>query len=232
MSITQSMKITFISDTHGKHAELTDKLPGGDILIHSGDFMRGGKEESEAVDFFDWFEHDVAGYNKKIFIAGNHDRLFENEPEQAIRLKDAYAPNAIYLQDSSVKINGIKIYGSPWTPAFNNWAFNIERDSDEIEEKWNEIPDDTDILITHGPPLGMLDYTPFGGAVGCERMISRVFEVEPRIHVFGHVHSSYGHKYIPDDVTDYFNASNLNNDYKLINDPINIEFDGNNVNIL
>ena len=95
-----------------------------------------------------------------------------------------------------------------------------------------EIPDDTDILITHGPPLGMLDYTPFGGAVGCERMISRVFEVEPRIHVFGHVHSSYGHKYIPDDVTDYFNASNLNNDYKLINDPINIEFDGNNVKIL
>ena len=152
------MKITFISDTHGKHAELTDKLPGGDVLIHSGDFMRGGHDENEAMDFFDWFEHDVQGYDHKIFIAGNHDRLFENEPEQAIRLKDAYAPSAIYLQDSSVKINGIKFYGSPHTPAFNNWAFNVERDSDEIEEIWNKIPNDTDVLITHGPPLGILDY--------------------------------------------------------------------------
>ena len=217
------MKITFISDTHGKHAELTDKLPGGDVLIHSGDFMRGGYEEGEAIDFFDWLEHDVTGYKYKIFIAGNHDRLFENEPEQAIKLKDAYAPSAIYLQDSSFKIEGIKFYGSPWTPAFNNWAFNVERDSDAIEEKWNQIPDDTDVLITHGPPLGILDYTPYGGDVGCERMISKVLEVQPLIHVFGHVHSSYGHKY--NETTDFINASNLNDNYKLVNEPVNIILD-------
>jgi len=217
------MKITFISDTHGKHAELTDKLPGGDVLIHSGDFMRGGYEEGEAIDFFDWLEHDVTGYKYKIFIAGNHDRLFENEPEQAIKLKDAYAPSTIYLQDSSFKIEGIKFYGSPWTPAFNNWAFNVERDSDAIEEKWNQIPDDTDVLITHGPPLGILDYTPYGGDVGCERMISKVLEVQPLIHVFGHVHSSYGHKY--NETTDFINASNLNDNYKLVNEPVNIILD-------
>jgi Icc-related predicted phosphoesterase len=221
------MKITFISDTHGKHAELTDKLPGGDILIHSGDFMRGGNHESEAVDFFDWFEHDVEGYKHKIFIAGNHDRLFEDEPELMMKLKDAYAPTTRYLQDSCVTIDGIKIYGSPWTPAFNNWAFNIPRDSDELADKWKLIPDDTDILITHGPSLGNLDYTPWGGDVGCERMIHRLQEVCPAIHVFGHVHSDYGHKF--NGVTDYFNASNLNNDYKLVNEPINIIFDGNNV---
>ena len=217
------MKITFISDTHGKHAELTDKLPGGDVLIHSGDFMRGGYEEGEAIDFFDWLEHDVTGYKYKIFIAGNHDRLFENEPEQAIKLKDAYAPSTIYLQDSSFKIEGIKFYGSPWTPAFNNWAFNVERDSDAIEEKWNQIPDDVDVLITHGPPLGILDYTPYGGDVGCERMISKVLEIQPLIHVFGHVHSSYGHKY--NDTTDFINASNLNDHYKLVNEPVNIILD-------
>jgi len=217
------MKITFISDTYGKHAELTDKLPGGDVLIHSGDFMRGGYEEGEAIDFFDWLEHDVTGYKYKIFIAGNHDRLFENEPEQAIKLKDAYAPSTIYLQDSSFKIEGIKFYGSPWTPAFNNWAFNVERDSDAIEEKWNQIPDDTDVLITHGPPLGILDYTPYGGDVGCERMISKVLEVQPLIHVFGHVHSSYGHKY--NETTDFINASNLNDNYKLVNEPVNIILD-------
>ena len=217
------MKITFISDTHGKHAELTDKLPGGDVLIHSGDFMRGGYEEGEAIDFFDWLEHDVTGYKYKIFIAGNHDRLFENEPEQAIKLKDAYAPSTIYLQDSSFKIEGIKFYGSPWTPSFNNWAFNVERDSDAIEEIWNKIPDDVDVLITHGPPLGILDYTPYGGDVGCERMISKVLEVQPLIHVFGHVHSSYGHKY--NETTDFINASNLNDNYKLVNEPVNIILD-------
>lgn len=217
------MKITFISDTHGKHAQLTDKLPGGDVLIHSGDFMRGGYEEGEAIDFFDWLEHDVTGYKYKIFIAGNHDRLFENEPEQAIKLKDAYAPSTIYLQDSSFKIDGVKFYGSPWTPAFNNWAFNVERDSDAIEEIWNKIPDDTDVLITHGPPLGILDYTPYGGDVGCERMISKVLEVQPLIHVFGHVHSSYGHKY--NETTDFINASNLNDNYKLVNEPVNIILD-------
>ena len=157
------MKITFISDTHGKHAELTDKLPGGDVLIHSGDFMRGGYEEGEAIDFFDWLEHDVTGYEYKIIIAGNHDRLFENEPEQAAKLMGAYCPSVIYLQDSSFKINGIKFYGSPHTPAFNNWAFNVRRNSDEIEKIWSKIPDDTDVLITHGPPLGILDYTPYGG---------------------------------------------------------------------
>ena len=214
------MKITFISDTHGKHAELTDKLPGGDVLIHSGDFMRGGYDENEAMDFFDWIEHDVQGYEHKIIIAGNHDRLFENEPEKAIKLMGTYCPSVRYLQDSSVKINGIKFYGSPHTPAFNNWAFNVERNSDAIGEIWDKIPDDTDVLITHGPPLGILDYTPYGGDVGCERLIYRVLQVQPLIHVFGHVHSSYGHKY--NETTDFINASNLNDSYKLVNEPVNV----------
>ena len=217
------MKITFISDTHGKHAQLTDKLPGGDVLIHSGDFMRGGYEEGEAIDFFDWLEHDVTGYKYKIFIAGNHDRLFENEPEQAIKLKNAYAPSTIYLQDSSFKINDIKFYGSPWTPAFNNWAFNVERNSDAIAEKWDQIPLDTDILITHGPPWGYLDFTPYGGNVGCERMNNKIIEIQPMIHVFGHVHSSYGHRF--NGVTEFINASNLNDNYKLVNEPVTVVVD-------
>ena len=217
------MKITFISDTHGKHAELTDKLPGGDIIIHSGDFMRGGFDEGEAIDFFDWFEHDVKGYKNKILIAGNHDRLFDNNIVYALQLMKSYAPSITYLQDSSIKIDGIKFYGSPHTPAFNNWAFNVERNSDELMEKWNMIPDDTDVLITHGPPLGILDYTPYGGNVGCERLMLRLNKISPLIHVFGHVHSSYGHKY--NDTTDFINASNLNEAYKLVNEPINAVLD-------
>ena len=217
------MKITFISDTHGKHAELTHKLPGGDILIHSGDFMRGGYDENEAIDFLDWFEHDVTGYDYKIVVAGNHDRLFEDEPERALKLVRDYAPNVIYLQDDSEIINGVKFYGSPHTPAFNNWAFNMDRNSDAIEMMWRNIPDDTDVLITHGPPMGVLDYTPYGGDVGCERLIYRVLEIQPLIHVFGHVHSSYGHKY--NETTDFINASNLNEAYELVNEPVNVILD-------
>jgi len=217
------MKITFISDTHGKHAELTHKLSGGDILIHSGDFMRGGYDENEAIDFLDWFEHDVTSYDYKIVIAGNHDRLFEDEPERALKLMRDYAPNVVYLQDESVSIGGINFYGSPHTPAFNNWAFNMDRNSDAIEMMWRNIPDDTDVLITHGPPLGILDYTPYGGDVGCERLIYRVLELQPLIHVFGHVHSSYGHKY--NETTDFINASNLNEAYELVNEPVNVIID-------
>lgn len=217
------MKITFISDTHGKHTELTHKLPGGDVLIHSGDFMRGGYDENEAIDFLDWLEHDITGYEYKIVVAGNHDRLFEDEPERALKLIRDYAPNVIYLQDESEIINGVKFYGSPHTPAFNNWAFNMDRDSDAIEMMWRNIPDDTDVLITHGPPLGILDYTPYGGNVGCERLIYRVLEVQPLIHVFGHVHSSHGHKY--NETTDFINASNLNEEYELVNEPVNVILD-------
>ena len=138
------MKLVCTSDTHGFHHRL--KLPPGDVLIHAGDFCSRG-DEWEAKNFAVWL-HDQ-NYKHKIVISGNHDRIMEKDPQFGELL---FGGVAHYLLDSSVVIDGIKFYGSPWQPAFNNWAFNIPRDSDEIAAKWNLIPDDTDVLITHGPP--------------------------------------------------------------------------------
>jgi hypothetical protein len=160
------LKITFISDTHGKHNLLNKDLPGGDILIHAGDFMNGGYEFQEATNFLEWF-NKINIYTDKIFIAGNHDRIFENIPPWVKNNLPKY-PTIDYIQDEEwVDYNdgpngdspedNIRIYGSPWQPEFCNWAFNLPRNGEKMKAKWDAIPDNTDILITHGPPYGYLD---------------------------------------------------------------------------
>ena len=146
-------KITFISDTHTKHKHLTNDLPGGDILIHCGDISSRGYI-NEIKNFLEWFD-GIKGYEYKIFIAGNHDFGFQDNPKECIELLKNY-PSITYLEDNSIIIDGIKIYGSPWQPRFHNWAFNVNRGWD-IAQKWEKIPQDTDILITHGPLSTILD---------------------------------------------------------------------------
>jgi len=183
-------KITFISDTHTKHRHLTNDLPGGDILIHCGDISsRGYKNEIE--NFLGWFDN-IKGYEYKIFIAGNHDFGFQDNPKECFELLKNY-PSITYLEDNSIIIDGIKIYGSPWQPRFHNWAFNVNRGWD-IAQKWEKIPQDTDILITHGPLHGILDNTYAGQRVGCEDLYNRVMEVKPKVHCYGHIHFDYGMK--------------------------------------
>jgi Icc-related predicted phosphoesterase len=226
-------KITLISDTHGKHTQLTKDLPGGDILIHAGDFMNSGYYKTEAIEFFNWFDA-INNYDTKIFIAGNHDRLME-DPEWAPGYLTAYK-TIDYLQDEEIGIyhddlNGelsednIHIYGSPWQPEFHNWAFNLPRNSDIMKEKWNAIPSHTDILVTHGPSFGFLDLPGFGTPinVGCEVLRHRIDELRPKIHVFGHIHGSYGYYY--NGHTHFFNASVLNERYAYTNLPFNFEWD-------
>jgi Icc-related predicted phosphoesterase len=212
-------KITFISDTHTKHRHLTNDLPGGDILIHCGDISsRGYKNEIE--NFLGWFD-GIKGYEYKIFIAGNHDFGFQDNPKECFELLKNY-PSITYLQDNSIIIDGIKIYGSPWQPRFHNWAFNVNRGWD-IAQKWERIPQDTDILITHGPLLGILDITNISERVGCEDLYNRVMEIKPKVHAFGHIHSSYGMKEM--DGMTFINASNLGEDYLYQNDPITLDFE-------
>ena len=212
-------KITFISDTHTKHRHLTNDLPGGDILIHCGDISsRGYKNEIE--NFLGWFD-GIKGYEYKIFIAGNHDFGFQDNPKECAKLLQDY-PTVTYLEDSSVIVDGIKIYGSPWQPRFHNWAFNVNRGWD-IAQKWEKIPQDTDILITHGPLLGILDITNISERVGCQDLYNKVMEIKPKVHAFGHIHSSYGMKEI--DGMTFINASNLGEDYLYQNDPITLDFE-------
>ncbi len=208
------MKITFISDTHGYHDQLN--LDRGDMLIHSGDVSKTGSE-NEVKEFLNWFSN--LNFEYKIFIAGNHDFYFEKEEDSLIQKlipKDIH-----YLNDSGIQINGINIWGSPIQPWFFDWAFNRKR-GEVIRRHWDMIPNGTDILITHGPPLGILDETIGGKNVGCKDLLEVVQKIKPKIHSFGHIHESYG--ILDLDGVKYINASVLNIKYQLVNRPVEIEY--------
>jgi Icc-related predicted phosphoesterase len=225
------MRITFISDTHTKERNL--RLPGGDVLIHGGDIMNSGWNYHDIHDFLKWFQKQ--NYDELIFIAGNHDRKFETDPLDVKSILEQY-PLVTYLEDDWVivgdgdphdpNVKTAKIYGSPWQPEFYNWAFNLPRNGWELEQKWKDIPEDTDILITHGPPQGHLDASgpPWNQPnLGCELLRVRVDDLKPKIHVFGHIHGSAGYKEYGG--THFINASILNEDYVQVNDGVTIDWD-------
>jgi len=214
------IRVTLISDTHQKHNRINHDLGGGDLIIHAGDFMTSGYSKVEAEQFFKWYE--LRGYDTCVFIAGNHDRIMQNIPEEMRGLLTGYK-GIDYLQDEELVLEGvshnpIKIYGSPWQPEFYNWAFNLPRNGIELAEKWNAIPDDIDILITHGPAWGYVDRVEGrNNPLGCELLTQRIKQVKPKIHVCGHIHTGYGHYF--DGNTHFFNASVLNEQYMYANLP-------------
>jgi Icc-related predicted phosphoesterase len=221
------MKISFISDTHSKHDQITKDLPGGDLIIHSGDFSNMGYI-SELKYFLEWFSS--LEYTNKIFIAGNHDFCFQDDPKKCNTILQQF-PNVIYLQDDFTYIgehpNLIKIYGTPWQPTFNNWAFNIPRYSDELNQKWLNIPNDTDILITHTPPFQILDIVKHFQNVGCELLEKILININVKINCFGHIHSGYGYQEKNNKL--FINASSLNEQYMYDkNKPINVIWNKNN----
>lgn len=220
------MKLILISDTHGKHYELDHDLEtlmpdiehDTTIMIHAGDVSDTGKS-NQILDFLEWFSRLNCKY--KVFIAGNHDFGFEKNNDIAQEFKDR---GVYYLMDNMVTLEDIKIYGSPWQPRFYDWAFNVDR-GDAIAKKWKKIPEDLDILITHGPVHGILDDTYFGSRVGCEELQKKIWEVKPKIHVCGHIHYGRGYKSFND--INFFNASVLGENYMYINKPIVIFLDDN-----
>lgn len=204
------MRIVAISDTHGQHRKL--KLPKGDMVIHAGDISKRG-HPVEIEDFLDWFGN--LKFKHKIFIAGNHDFFLEDaHPDIIGRM---IPKNVVYLNDSGVEIDGLKIWGSPITPYFHNWAFNRKHGA-EIKTHWDVIPDDTDILITHGPPFGILDETVYSKRTGCEELLLRVYQIQPKHHIFGHIHENYG--VLAKRETTFVNASVLDDRYELVNDAL------------
>jgi len=216
------MKITLISDTHNKHKFVTNDLPGGDLLIHAGDISSMGYEH-EIREFCKWF-NNIDNYTHKVFIAGNHDWGFQNNLEIVKEILDFYE-NITYLQDNSTLLGEdmVSVYGSPWQPEFYNWAFNLPRQGVELKEKWDNIPNNTDILITHGPAYGYVDKV-IGRTenLGCELLTERIKELKPKIHVCGHIHTGYGYTFDGD--THYINASVLNESYVYYNKPLTIEW--------
>lgn len=208
------MKVVAISDTHLRHEDIN--LPDGDLLIHAGDISSKGSKD-EIIDFLSWFANQA--HQHKIFIAGNHDFMFERRGREI----GEYIPdNIIYLQNSGTEINGIKFWGSPVQPEFYDWAFNVERGA-KIKRYWDLIPVDTDVLITHGPPFGILDSSIRRKSQGCEELLIAVEKINPKYHIFGHIHEGYGT--YTNGITNFINASVLNEKYLYTNDPIVFDID-------
>ena len=187
------------------------------MIIHAGDVTKKG-EKNQVIDFLDWYSK--LDFEHKIFIAGNHDFHFETESEEEIN--NMIPKNIIYLNDSGVEIEGLKIWGSPIQPWFYDWAFNRQR-GPEIQHHWDLIPNDLDILITHGPPEGILDFTIRNESVGCIDLLNKIKETKPQLHVFGHIHEGYGNFNLFG--IKFINASVLNENYLLTNSPIEIEIE-------
>jgi Icc-related predicted phosphoesterase len=199
------VRLIVISDTHGLHNRI-DGLPDGDVLIHAGDFMNSGYDVQDIVSFNRWLGEQP--FKHRVVCGGNHDRYFEVAPKQA----RALLTNAIYLENSGITIDNVTFWGSPYTPEFLNWAFMYPRGT-SAKRYWSLIPHNLDVLITHGPPFGILDQTAQGEAHrGCEELLIAVEEKKPRVHLFGHIHGGAGT--FQNEPTRVVNAAYLNERYK------------------
>lgn len=223
------MIIDCISDLHGEEPE----LEGGDLLIVAGD-LTARDHPREFIIFKEWLWLTKQKYKKVILIAGNHDGLIEKRimmgPQETWNVRDF-----CYLEDSGTEFCGVdkdgnsctmKIWGSPWTPAFGDWHFMKDR-GEPIKKMWDLIPKDIDILITHGPPFGIQDQVKYssktnnGKFAGCEELRNALDLLKKlKLHVFGHVHEGYGKVQVNGVI--HVNASIMNEDYEPVNKPIRV----------
>jgi len=199
------MKLCFISDTHDNRVTINPV----DVVVHCGD----ATDRTSIHEFATWFGELPATH--KILVAGNHDFQLENNRDWKTLLARDYG--VTYLMDSGVVIDGVSFWGSPWTPEFFDWAFMLPRG--QLHTKWDLIPVQTDVLITHGPPHGILDETRQGDSAGCAELLDAVKRVQPRIHAFGHIHEGAGVAMQPDIDTLFINAAQLDHRYRLVNTP-------------
>lgn len=193
------MRIVHISDTHNLHHRLAD-LAEADVIVHSGDFTMAGSTD-EVVDFINWFS-DLP-YAHKIFIAGNHDMCLYDATISGL-VKGCH-----YLCNSAVEIDGVRFYGVP--------MFMEEAMNGQIEQHIRKIPAETDVLITHQPPFGILDFSD-NYHYGNKLLLQRVESISPRLHLFGHIHNAYGTLRQRD--TLFSNAALLGDDYELHASPV------------
>lgn len=176
------LTIVCISDTHELHREL--EVPDGDILIHAGDFTMFSKSASAILDFNDWLGE--LPHRRKILIPGNHEFFLEADPSRRRLIS-----NATVLINEGIEIAGLKIWGSPITPLYGG-AFGLSSPADRTR-LYATIPEDVDILVTHGPPYGILDRSP--GSLhhaGCPQLLEVVSRLKPKLHIFGHIHGAHG----------------------------------------
>jgi Icc-related predicted phosphoesterase len=209
-----NLKLCFISDTHGHYPE---NMPDADVLVHCGDFSSAGTY-AELLNFGEWLRKIRHQYKRILVIPGNHDRRVQSYPRLA---KERLRGIARLLINESYTYEGVTFYGSPYTPTFGHrWAYQL-MDREQAMENWAKIPTDTSVLITHGPPQGILDKTVRGPRAGCPFLLARVTEIQPDIHAFGHIHEGYGQQFLQG--TQFINASYMDENYRPGNAPIVVE---------
>ena len=188
------MKIAAFSDCHWLYKDIKE-FPEADMCIFAGDWCGSGFYISETIDFLSWFKN--LPYKTKVAIPGNHDRLCQLNEKMC---KDLFQQaDAHLLIDEQIDIQGLSIYGSPWCPLFNNWAYMLSEE--QLKWKFKHIPEDLDILITHTPPKGICDPDGYGS----EELRKHLPNINPKIHIFGHNHSGYG--YQETTTTKFYNVS-------------------------
>lgn len=203
------MIIDCISDLHGN----LPQLPGGDVLIVAGDAIWDHTNSSEEMEFLSWLQYQK--YSKKIFIAGNHDRWL-----MGVRPNNFDQWDVTYLMDSGTEYEGIKFWGSPWTIPYGDWFFMATEE--ELEGIFDKIPSDTDILITHSPPYGILDQNIYQTHCGSYSLLAKIQQIKPKFHVFGHIHEAHGQKKIKDNPTTFINCAHMDQFYMSKNEPVRI----------
>lgn len=209
------MRLVALSDTHGQHGKVI--VPEGDILVYAGDFCTHGFSFGEVFSFRDWFKSQPHKY--KILVAGNHDRLMEMRPELS---QEFAGDESYYLWDSGILIEGLYFWGSPYTPWFNNWAFNEH--ANNMHRHWDLIPENTDVLITHGPPKGIRDGLG-AESLGDPQLLEAVNRLWPQVHIFGHIHAGYGSQISDKLHTQFYNVAICNEKYKVANPCTVIDID-------
>jgi Icc-related predicted phosphoesterase len=213
------MRLVIISDTHSYYRRV--KVPDGDVLINCGDISWRG-ELSILEDYAKWSQEQM--HKHKLTIFGNHEigAQYSNKRDRMLKIiRDA---GIVYLQDSSIEIDGIHFYGSPFSCEFGDWEFPIRRGK-EAMEKWATIPVSTNVLITHGPPFGIHDLTERGENVGDIDLLARIDDLRKignlRVWCGGHIHEGYAQKEI--DGIRFVNASICDRLYDPINKPVIID---------
>jgi Icc-related predicted phosphoesterase len=219
------MKLVLISDTHCRLRKVV--IPDGDVLIHAGDLTFQGNIQETSQEL-----RELGRYRDKfktiLLVEGNHDWLGARNPGL---MDQMCQDNGItLLRDSGITIDNINYYGSPWQPEFCNWSFNLPR-GETLKNKWDLIPDDTQVLITHGPPMSILDPVERWNSkecgfdvehVGCADLYNRIAQLKDlKLHIFGHIHAGYGQ--FKSDQTLFVNASICTEAYKPTNLPIIVD---------
>lgn len=202
-----SIRIVCFSDSHGFHKDLdVNSFFPADLLIFAGDLTMFGNP-SEVQSFKDWFES--INCPNKLLIPGNLDLTFDTNNLERFKsrildnvdtnvkletVKSTFLNDAkfIYAEHSTIEVLGLKIFASPYTPEFMDFAFQY-KGAQDAKKIWSQIPSDIDILVTHGPPKGTCDQTQSGFHAGCDELYRRIQSIQPSLSVFGHIHEGHGH---------------------------------------